>query len=118
LPAWPLDRARLRLLLRNLVHNAQQHGLAPIEVHVNRVHGGVQLRVRDHGPGVADAQWAALAEPFYRADAARQRGTGGVGLGLYLCRLVAQAHGGTLTLRPAQPGLEAVVDLPGPGTAD
>ncbi|MBC7681848.1 MAG: sensor histidine kinase, partial [Ferruginibacter sp.] len=37
---------------------------------------------------------------------------GGVGLGLYLCRLVAQAHGGRLDLRPAHPGLEAVVDLP------
>ncbi|MCF8210311.1 MAG: hypothetical protein K9K38_13075 [Rhodoferax sp.] len=37
---------------------------------------------------------------------------GGVGLGLYLCRLVAQAHGGSLTLRNAAPGLEALVHLP------
>ncbi|WP_295951856.1 HAMP domain-containing sensor histidine kinase [Rhodoferax sp.] len=112
LPAWPLDRVRIRLLLRNLLDNARQHGQGAIDVYLARVDGGLQLRVRDHGPGVADGQWAQLAEPFYRADAARQRGTGGVGLGLYLCRLVAQAHGGRLTLRPAQPGLEAVVDLP------
>lgn len=112
LPAWPLDRVRIRLLLRNLLDNARQHGQGSIDVHLARVDGGLQLRVRDHGPGVADGQWAQLAQPFYRADAARQRGTGGVGLGLYLCRLVAQAHGGRLTLRPAQPGLEAVVDLP------
>ncbi|MEG1768575.1 MAG: ATP-binding protein, partial [Comamonas sp.] len=51
-------------------------------------------------------------EPFYRADAARQRSTGGVGLGLYLCRLVAQAHGGSLVLGNAQPGLRATVTLP------
>ena len=113
LPAWPLDRARMRLLLRNLLDNARQHGRSPIEVHLARVAAGLQLRVRDHGPGVAEAQWTQLSEAFYRADAARQRGTGGVGLGLYLCRLVAQAHGGRLTLRPARPGLEAVLDLPG-----
>ncbi|MBC7682630.1 MAG: HAMP domain-containing histidine kinase [Ferruginibacter sp.] len=123
LPLWPLDRARMRLLLRNLLDNARQHGQGRVEVHLQqvqlagepvgvRVGGSLQLRVRDHGAGVADGQWAQLAEPFYRADAARQRGTGGVGLGLYLCRLVAQAHGGRLDLRPAHPGLEAVVDLP------
>ncbi|MEO5797541.1 MAG: ATP-binding protein [Rhodoferax sp.] len=113
IPAWPLDRVRMRLLLRNLLDNARLHGgQGVVDVHLARGDGGLQLRVRDHGPGVAEGQWAQLAQPFYRADAARQRGTGGVGLGLYLCRLVAQAHGGRLTLRPAQPGLEAVVDLP------
>ena len=53
-----------------------------------------------------------LAEPFLRGDAGRQRSTRGVGLGLYLCRLVAQAHGGSLQFRNAQPGLEVVVSLP------
>ena len=42
----------------------------------------------------------------------RTRSAGGVGLGLYLCRLVAQAHGGTLSLSNAQPGLRVVVSLP------
>jgi signal transduction histidine kinase len=41
-----------------------------------------------------------------------------VGLGLYLCRLVAQAHGGRLELRNAQPGLEARVVLPVPPGTD
>ncbi|MCF8210081.1 MAG: two-component sensor histidine kinase, partial [Rhodoferax sp.] len=56
-----------------------------------------------------------LTDPFYRTDTSRTRDSGGVGLGLYLCRLVAQAHGGTLTLRNATPGLEAVVQLPPSG---
>jgi signal transduction histidine kinase len=56
-----------------------------------------------------------LAQPFYRPDAARSRGSGGVGLGLYLCRLVAQSHGGALLLRNADPGLEVTVALPRPG---
>ncbi len=67
--------------------------------------------MRDFGPGVSDEQLAHLAEPFYRADSARQRATGGFGLGLYLCRLIAQAHGGTLTFRHAEPGLEVVCEL-------
>jgi signal transduction histidine kinase len=68
--------------------------------------------VRDFGPGVSGEQLAHLAEPFYRADGARQRATGGVGLGLYLCRLVAQAHGGTLVFRHAAPGLEVTARWP------
>jgi signal transduction histidine kinase len=114
LPAWPVDRTRLRLLLRNLLNNAQKYGQPPLDVALVRSASGLQLRVRDHGPGVPADALAQLSQPFYRPDVARQRATGGVGLGLYLCRLVAQAHGGTLLLRPAQPGLEAVLDLPGP----
>jgi signal transduction histidine kinase len=39
-----------------------------------------------------------ISEPFYRADSARQRITGGFGLGLYLCRLIAKAHGSALNI--------------------
>jgi signal transduction histidine kinase len=61
---------------------------------------------------VAEDQLARLAEPFYRPDTARTRAAGGVGLGLYLSRLVAQSHGGTLELRNASPGLLARVRWP------
>ena len=74
--------------------------------------GALRLAVRDFGPGVSDEQLAQLAEPFYRVDSARQRATGGFGLGLYLCRLVAQAHGGTLQFRHAEPGLEVIASWP------
>ena len=70
------------------------------------------ITVRDHGPGVPQAQLAQLAQAFVRPDSARTRTSGGVGLGLYLCRLVAQAHGGTLTLCNAQPGLEVTATWP------
>jgi signal transduction histidine kinase len=70
------------------------------------------LIVRDFGPGVADDQIPNLGQPFFRPDAARTREGGGVGLGLYLCRLVAQAHGGSFAVRNARPGLEVVVVLP------
>ncbi|MBW8757707.1 MAG: HAMP domain-containing histidine kinase [Burkholderiales bacterium] len=117
LPALPLDRARMRLLLRNLVDNALRHGAEaeqPPRVSTLRTPSAVQLVVRDFGPGMDDSQLRHAAEAFYRADAARLRSTGGVGLGLYLCRLVAEAHGGTLSLRNVHPGLQVTVELPLP----
>jgi signal transduction histidine kinase len=65
---------------------------------------------------VADEQLARLGEPFHRPDAARTRSAGGVGLGLHLCRQVAQAHGGELRIRNARPGLEVAMVWP-PRTA-
>lgn len=110
LPRMALDPARIRLLLRNLLDNALRHhppGAVGVKLSVQREpQGGVRIRVRDGGPGVDEAALPHLGQPFYRPDASRERATGGVGLGLYLCRLVAQAHGGSLTIRNAQPGLE------------
>jgi signal transduction histidine kinase len=120
-PRLSLDRTRMRLLLRNLLDNALRHNLPadgsspqPVEIDVRGTpEGGALISVRDFGPGVEEAALPHLAEPFYRPDAARERATGGVGLGLYLCKLVAQAHGGTFSVRNAGPGLEVCVRLPG-----
>ncbi|NRT55458.1 sensor histidine kinase [Sphaerotilus uruguayifluvii] len=113
-----VDPARWRLLVRNLVGNALRHGAAPVRVSLAREAGELVLTVRDHGPGVSDEALAHLGEAFYRPDAARGRGQGGVGLGLHLCRLVAQAHGGRLQLRAARPGLEVQVRMPWPEPAE
>ena len=129
LPKLQIDRVRLRLLVRNLLDNARRYSVeagsglgvgvgvssgarAPIAVSLSRQGNDLLLRVRDHGPGVDELHLPHLAEPFFRADTARQRSTGGVGLGLYLCRLVAQAHGGSLSVRNAHPGLEVTVSFP------
>ena len=111
LPRLALDRTRMRLLLRNLVDNALRHGgegQAP-SLQVARDGGAIVLRVRDFGPGVAEAALPQLAQPFYRPDESRERNSGGVGLGLYLCKLVAQAHGAQFAVRNAQPGLEITI---------
>lgn len=111
-----VDPARIRLLLRNLLDNALRHGTdaaRPPELQLEPLPGGgVAITVRDHGPGVPEEQIVQLAQAFYRPDSARTRSAGGVGLGLYLCRLVAQAHGGRLELNNARPGLRAQVWLP------
>ncbi len=124
---WPLcsvDPARLRLLLRNLLHNALRHApgaphppelILALVAEPAGVHDApmacLKLTVRDHGAGVPPDQLAQMAQPFHRPDSARTRSSGGVGLGLYLCRLVAQAHGGRLELTNAQPGLQVQVAL-------
>ena len=112
-----------RLLLRNLLDNALRYNqgqpqplMLTLQVEpaatADAAGPGLRLTLRDHGPGVPEAQLAQLAQPFFRPDAARSRSDGGVGLGLYLCRLVAEAHGGRLHLRNAAPGLEVTVILP------
>lgn len=120
LGAVVIDPARTRLLLRNLLDNALRHGAdaaQPPELQLRRDGNRVVLVVREHGPGVSDAQLQRLAEPFYRPDDARTRAAGGVGLGLTLCRLVAQAHGGALQLQQAHPGLRAQATLQLPDQA-
>jgi signal transduction histidine kinase len=115
LPPMQADPMRLRLLLRNLVDNALRHGGAapqPPCISTSADGATLTLEVRDFGPGVDAALLPRLSEAFYRPDAARQRSTGGVGLGLYLCRLVAQAHGGALQIENAQPGLRVRLRLP------
>ncbi|MDP2016824.1 MULTISPECIES: HAMP domain-containing sensor histidine kinase [Comamonadaceae] len=119
LPTLSLDRIRIRLLLRNLLDNALRHSAGapmPPELHIRRVGEagqGIEIEVRDHGPGVPEDQLPHLAQAFFRPDTARTRNAGGVGLGLYLCRLVAQAHGGIFAVRNARPGLAVTVTLPG-----
>ena len=117
LPLLKLDPTRTKLLLRNLLDNALRHGAGaakPPIVSTSWQDGTMVLTVRDHGPGASEAQLQQLGGAFYRADAARARSTGGVGLGLYLCRLVAEAHGGSLTIHNAHPGLAIDVQLPQP----
>jgi len=111
-----LDAARVRLALRNLLDNALRHtppAAPPPGLHLRWQNAGILvIEVRDHGPGVPPEQLAHLSEAFYRPDSARQRASGGVGLGLYLVRLVAQAHGGRFAVRNAQPGLAVSLELP------
>lgn len=112
LPLLKLDRLRVQLCLRNLVQNALRHNDAArgaVQLSLQRSGEGVGLTVRDFGTGVPADALPHLGQPFYRPDSARTRGEGGVGLGLCLCRLVAEAHGGRLELRNAEPGFEASV---------
>jgi len=86
------DPKLLRRMIRNLLVNAQRHGAPPIEVAVRRAGTGVEISVRDHGPGIPEADRERVFEPFFRRAGASQ--AGGAGLGLALVRQIAERHRG------------------------
>jgi signal transduction histidine kinase len=113
LPQICLDVTRMRLLLRNLIDNALRYnppGEKPVVVSAHMDAGELLIRVQDNGPGIPPEHINRVTEPFYRADPARSRATGGVGLGLYLCKRVAEVHGGRLTI-DSNPGMGTGVNV-------
>jgi signal transduction histidine kinase len=96
------DRTRVDQLVTNLLSNAIKFGLGrPIEMTVRNDDGSAILEVRDQGIGVAKEKQKAVFEPFERAVSARHYG--GLGLGLYICRSIVEALGGSMTLQ-SEPG--------------
>ncbi|HVQ94026.1 MAG TPA: ATP-binding protein [Mycobacteriales bacterium] len=106
------DPEALGRVLANLVDNAVRHAGSSVHVAVSRVDGRVWMVVSDDGPGIPAADRDRVFDRFTRLDQARDRGSGGAGLGLAIVREVVRAHGGTVTLADAGPGLAALVDLP------
>jgi signal transduction histidine kinase len=114
-PALPVhaDPERLEQVLVNLLTNAVRHGGPPVVLSAEPVDEAVRITVRDHGPGV----------PEHRRDALFQRLAGdsdhpdSVGLGMWIVRLLVEAHGGTVTYEDAAPGARFTVTLPSDGSA-
>lgn len=93
------DKTRLSLLIKNLLDNAIKYSSADDPAPVIRLHednSQIIIDVEDFGCGMDEDQLQHITQAFYRIDQARQRRTGGFGLGLYLCKLIVQAHGGSL----------------------
>ncbi|MDP4025959.1 HAMP domain-containing sensor histidine kinase [Methylobacterium sp. NEAU 140] len=90
------DAVALRRVLANLVDNAVKFGRGRVEIAVAVEPATCRVHVDDDGPGVGEAQAAAIFSPFYRIEGSRSRGTGGSGLGLAIARQIAEAHGGAL----------------------
>jgi two-component system OmpR family sensor kinase len=109
------ERDQLRQVLANLMRNALVHTpeATPIEVSVARADGQARLEVRDHGPGLPTDDSDALFERFWRAEAGRERGKGGAGLGLAIVAGIVDAHGGSVAAANADGGgASFVVRLP------
>jgi len=100
LPAVRGDRDRLRQLLLNLLSNAAKYTVSgdEIEVRAAAEDGVVSVTVADHGPGIPQDQQRLVFEKFGRANSGG-RSKPGAGLGLFIARSIAEAHGGTLDLR-------------------
>lgn len=115
-PLQQLDPTRLRLVTKNILENAFKHnGEESPAVRLAIVVGEdeVSLEIEDFGSGIPAAHLPHITEPFYRADASRQRKTGGFGLGLYLVKLIIEAHDGELSIDSEEGrGTQATVSLP------
>jgi signal transduction histidine kinase len=114
LPPVRGDADRLRQVLSNLVDNAVKYSSAGDEVAVRaRTHNGnVLIEVRDNGPGIPVEQQRVIFEKFGRADVSGSSKPG-TGLGLFIARSIAEAHGGTLDVRSRpEAGATFVLSLP------
>lgn len=110
LPLVQGDPVLLAQLLENLLDNALKYSTGAIELVVAREDGWMEVAVQDRGPGVAAGEEQAIFEPFRRSDRSGQRGAG---LGLALCRAIARAHGGDVTLQAREGGgSKFVLSLP------
>ncbi len=109
LPLCHVRTTALQRIVSNLVGNAVRHGARPIVIHANWQDGLLQLRITDHGHGVAEHLLSRIHQPFTRADTTSQQG---FGLGLAIVERLACAHGGTLRVRnAAHAGLEVTICL-------
>lgn len=105
------DFILLQSLLANLVDNAVKASVGGSVIVLSAYFDAVPvLEVRDSGCGMEEAQIAMVCEPFYRVDKARSRSSGGVGLGLSLCREIAHLHGAQLKIS-SQPGKGTTVQV-------
>ena len=116
------DRAALGSALQNLISNAVKYSGESRQIEVSaqiirkprpwpkRRQTEVQIRVEDHGIGIAPAERTSIFEPFKRGAAAAAAQIPGNGLGLYLVRRIVSAHGGEVTVQSA-PGQGSVFTL-------
>ncbi|MBJ6724962.1 ATP-binding protein [Geomesophilobacter sediminis] len=113
--AFEGNRELLRRALENVVRNGVRYTIAgsAVEVRLLREPGAAVIRVRDHGPGVPEAQLDDIFRPFFRVAEARDRATGGNGIGLAISHGAVTLHGGTIFARNAVGGgLEVEIRLP------
>jgi signal transduction histidine kinase len=102
-----------RLVLRNVIENAQKYSgesTRPVDIKATVEQDKIVVEIQDFGPGIPKAEQARVFEPFYRLDKSRQRGTGGLGLGLHFCQKAMDAQHGAIRLT-SEPGVGTRVFL-------
>lgn len=111
------DRQQLERLVRNLCDNAARHATATVHLQVSSRADGTVIVVQDDGPGIPVADRSRIFDRFVRLDAARDRLSGGAGLGLSIVAEVARCHGGSAAVEDSPRGARLLVRLPGPASA-
>lgn len=104
----------LRSAIENVVRNAIRYTAkgTVVEVGLQWKLDTAELTVRDHGPGVPETDLEHIFEPFYRVSEARDRASGGAGLGLSIAERTVKLHNGTIRANNVEGGLLVVIRLP------
>ncbi len=108
------DGPRLQQVIVNLLSNAARYaaGTDHVDVRLARVSPArIKLEVQDYGPGIAAEELASLFTPFFQGTRERRQARGGLGLGLFICKEIVEAHGGTIEVT-SQGGTTLAVLLP------
>lgn len=95
----------LQILVNNLIENALKYSPkeSGITVSLRDEHGKIKLSVTDTGPGIAPEERERIFEKFYRSGNENTRRAKGTGLGLYLCRKIAESHNGYISVTENSP---------------
>jgi PAS domain S-box-containing protein len=104
------DEARIAQALGNLIGNACQHGTGRVEVAVEGTADAVELRVKNQGDPIPPELLPRIFEPFQQGGAGRTGG--GLGLGLFITKQIARAHGGDLFVTSSPEGTCFTLRLP------
>ncbi len=105
-----LLRSAVENVLRNAVRYTDEK--TAVEVSLKNVNGDAVIDIKDHGGGVPEAELEKLFRPFYRVGEARERKSGGVGLGLAIAQRAVFAHKGSIKARNTGKGLQVEIKLP------
>lgn len=107
------DADRLRVMVGHLIANAVKYSPAgaPVLVTVASGHAEARIVVKDSGVGLGPADLTVMFQKYGQAQTAKTMGAQGVGLGLYVTRLLAEAHGGRVSAESVGPGMGSTFQL-------
>ncbi len=112
-PTLTADPMKIKQLLLILLDNALKYSEDEIEMSIQVEEKHLEIRVKDHGIGIPKDQIDLVFERFYRVDQARQRKTGGTGLGLPIAKSIVLEHKGTIHMDTMEGiGTEVIIRLP------
>ena len=116
IPTLNLDEARFQFVVKNLLDNALKHRKKDSdEISIRTELSSLFwiLEIEDQGIGIPSKHLPHLSEPFYRVDPSRHRKTGGYGLGLYIIKMIVEAHNGELIIESKEAlGTKVCIKLP------
>ncbi|MFZ8166532.1 two-component system sensor histidine kinase SrrB, partial [Staphylococcus aureus] len=114
---WSYDMDRMDQVLTNLIDNASRYTKPGDEIAITCDENKSEdiLYIKDTGTGIAPEHLQQVFDRFYKVDAARTRGKQGTGLGLFICKMIIEEHGGSIDVKSELgKGTTFIIKLPKP----